>query len=64
MNTVKITCGSCAGTGTIINWVVKEDEGTKPHTAYRVDEECSHCGGKGYAEYAMFTVEEAKHIGI
>lgn len=63
MNIINMTCDSCAGTGTITNWVLRENDGTETtHTAYRVDEECPHCGGKGYTEYAMFTVEEAKQI--
>lgn len=32
------------------------------------EDECCACGGKGYAEYAVFTIEEAqailKHCGI
>jgi hypothetical protein len=56
-------CGNCAGIGHINLWVTTGDKDANGYeTANRQTEECPQCGGKGYTEYAMFTVEEAKHI--
>lgn len=61
MNTMKVTCGNCAGIGKDINWKVVE---TNDNTGLMIKEEivCEACNGKGYMEYATFTLEEAKAI--
>ena len=69
MNTIQQTCGSCAGIGIISLWVTTEEKDKDGYkTANLQQEECPRCGGKGYTEYAVFTVEEAqailKHCGI
>jgi hypothetical protein len=68
MNAIQQLCGNCAGTGIAVNWKVTSKLEDGYGTAERVEEECHVCGGKGYTEYAVFTVEEAqailKHCGI
>lgn len=65
MEIMKVTCGNCAGVGSTSKWeVVSKDEhfGTF-NTMKRVDDiKCEVCNGKGYTEYAVFSVEEAKAI--
>ena len=59
------TCGTCAGTGTHTKWKVSDGE---LKVAEAETEVCTACGGRGYLEYALFDLEEAKkileHIGI
>lgn len=68
MKTIQQTCGFCGGTGRAVNWKITNKLEGCYKTAERVEEECSQCGGKGYTEHAVFTVEEAqailKHCGI
>ena len=68
MNTIQQLCSNCVGTGKVVNWKVTSKLEDGYGTVERVEEECSRCGGKGYTEYAVFTVEEAqtilKHCGI
>lgn len=65
METIQQICGTCAGMGKVVNW----KNTNKVEGIYeKVEEECCVCGGKGYTEYAVFTVKEAqailKHCGI
>ena len=65
METIRQICGTCAGMGKVGNWKIAN----KTKGIYKKnEEECCTCGGKGYTEYAVFTVEEAqailKHCGI
>lgn len=67
MKTIRELCDNCAGTGEITQYITttpKYGGIAKPFGK----EECYACSGKGYTEYAMFTVEEAqailKHCGI
>ena len=67
MNIIRQMCGNCAGTGEITQYITT----TLKHGGIVMPfdkEECYACGGKGYTEYAMFTMEEAqailKHCGI
>ena len=68
MRTIQQTCGSCAGIGKVVNWKITSNQGSNYGTAEKIEEECPLCGGKGYTECAVFTVEEAqailKHCGI
>ena len=57
MNVMNAFCRNCAGIGTITNW---KDIGD--HTLQREEIKCERCNGKGYTEYAVFDVEEAKAI--
>ena len=61
MNIVPVLCGSCAGTGEIINWKVV-DINDNMGTMVKEEVICGACNGKGYTEYATFTIEEAKAI--
>lgn len=57
MRIKQLSCGSCMGTGKVRNWVMVSDN------EYDVQESvCVLCGGKGYEEYAIFSVEEAEAI--
>lgn len=59
----QITCGICGGVGSIVNWkVVSTDEKTGIGTMQSEEVVCSACDGKGWTEYAVFSVEEAKAI--
>lgn len=67
MNRMNVTCGKCAGMGRLRYYkVVSEHDGVCGAVA---DETvCDTCGGKGYTEYAVFSIEEAeailKHCGL
>lgn len=61
MNVMQLTCGSCAGIGKQINWKVV-DINDNIGTMKKEETVCRECGGKGYIEYATFTLEEAKAI--
>lgn len=63
------TCGNCAGTGIHTVWRVSDDESSDGLKVAKAENEvCTACGGRGYLEYALFDLEEAKkileHIGI
>ena len=61
MNIMKVTCGTCAGIGKCFNWkLVSMDDVSG--TMEREEVMCKACDGKGYTEYATFTLEEAKAI--
>lgn len=61
MNIMKVTCGTCAGRGKHCHWkLVSMDDVSG--TMEREEVVCEVCGGKGYTEYATFTLEEAKAI--
>ena len=65
MKTIRQICSTCAGMGKVVNW----ENTNKTKDIYKKNEdECCACGGKGYIEYAVFSVEEAqailKHCGI
>ena len=61
MNVMQVFCGSCTGTGKITNWKVV-DINDNMGTAVKEEVVCGACNGKGYTEYATFTLEEAKAI--
>ena len=64
MHRMNVTCGCCAGMGKVRSYKVLDD------LRVTVDKEiiCEQCGGKGYTEYAVFSIEEAeailKHCGL
>lgn len=63
MRRMHVTCGTCAGCGFTTKW---KDIGDS--TLHREDTKCEICDGRGYTEYAMFSIEEAeailKHCGL
>ena len=67
MNVMQVLCGSCAGMGKQINWKIV-DMSDNIGTMEKEEVVCGACNGKGYAEYATFTLEEAnailKHCGL
>ena len=61
MNVMQVTCGSCGGIGKNYNWkAVYMDDVSG--TMEREEVVCAACNGKGWTEYAVFSVEEAKAI--
>ena len=61
MNIMNITCDSCAGTGKQLKWNLVNME-NNIGTMESTEVVCEVCCGKGYTEYAVFTLEEAKVI--
>ena len=59
MEVMNVRCNQCDGFGIITRWIVPDDN---VHVANRSTEICEKCNGKGYTEYAVFSVEEAKAI--
>ena len=61
MNVMRVFCASCAGMGKQTIWKAA-DLSDNIGTMEREETICGACNGKGYTEYATFTVEEAKAI--
>lgn len=59
MERIREMCKHCAGTGYPNQIIKPSEDGTL--RAFK-GEPCEKCDGKGYYEYALFTVEEAKAI--
>lgn len=69
MKRMQVTCNNCAGIGYTVKWeVVSEDAETHMGTMQSTKIVCEACNGKGYTEYAVFSIEEAeailKHCGL
>lgn len=63
MKIMTMTCGTCCGFGTIDNWIVEQEPIDREcGIAKREKVKCTACDGKGYTEYAVFEIEEAKQI--
>ena len=63
MHIGQITCCACGGRGCVEVWkMVEYDELLHTGTAQREEATCGNCNGKGYVEYPVFSVEEAKAI--
>ncbi len=62
MHINRICCPACYGTGKIQQWVMTETNPDGTGTLKAEDCTCGNCSGKGYTEYPVFTVEEAKVI--
>ena len=57
------TCGTCGGTGKhYVSVWRKEHVGDITDLIFKEEGDCIACKGKGYLEYATFSVEEAKAI--
>ena len=65
MNRMKVACSNCAGLGYINQKFIANNDGK---TLRYIEDICSECNGKGYTEYAIFSIEEAeiilKHCGL
>ena len=61
MNIMQHVCSSCAGLGYIEQWLEVKNDGPFNYCE-RKTVECTVCHGKGYDEYAVFDIEEAKAI--
>ena len=63
MHKMNVTCANCAGVGQTHIWEPADD-----NTLQLKSSICEHCDGKGYTEYAIFSIEEAevilKHCGL
>ena len=57
----RITCGNCLGVGHTIVWKYV-DLHDNMGTLQSEEVGCTQCGGRGYTEYPVFSVEEAKAI--
>ena len=65
MKRMQVTCGNCAGCGYVNQKFIPNNDGK----TMRIEEDiCNECNGKGYTEYAVFSIEEAeailKHCGL
>ena len=62
MNVMQVTCGNCGGIGstTIYDIVSHAEDTIGMAQGRRVV--CPNCDGKGWTEYAVFSVDEAKAI--
>ena len=58
----KICCSVCSSTGKTQKWVITETHPDGTGTLKAEECTCGNCSGKGYIEYPVFTVEEAKVI--
>lgn len=58
----RICCSACFGTGKTQQWVMTEANPDGTGTLKAEECVCGNCNGKGYIEYPVFTVEEAKVI--
>ena len=63
MERMMAMCGGCAGIGHTVVYEPLDDISVK-----RKEITCDICNGKGYTEYAVFSIEEAeailKHCGL
>lgn len=63
MHIGNITCCACGGRGSVTVWkMVEHDEQAHTVTAQSEEITCGNCDGKGYIEYPVFSVDEAKAI--
>lgn len=63
MNVMQVTCGNCGGARNTVIWkTFSVDKETGIETLKSEQVVCERCGGKGWIEYATFSVDEAKAI--
>ena len=59
MERMKVFCNNCVGFGYVNQKFIFNDDGI----TFRIEKDvCSMCNGKGYTEYAVFSIEEAEVI--
>ena len=67
MNVMRAFCTSCSGMGKYVIWKAV-DLSNNIGTMESEEIVCGACNGKGYTEYATFSLEEAnailKHCGL
>lgn len=61
MNTMQVTCCMCGGSGCTMKYRPVSSDGVIT-TLQGEEVRCESCNGKGWAEYAVFSIEEAKAI--
>jgi hypothetical protein len=61
MNVMQVFCASCAGMGKQTTWKLI-DLNDNISTMGKEEAVCAVCNGKGYTEYATFSLDEAKAI--
>ena len=71
MEIMNKTCGACSGNGVYVECKlvpISSNESTITSTWQEREVKCEACNGKGYIEYAAFSIEEAeailKHCGL
>ena len=69
MERKQVICDGCGGRGHVTIWeTTSYDEKTNIGTAASREVTCGLCKGKGWKEYAVFSIEEAeailKHCGL
>lgn len=69
MHKINQICSTCCGIGSTITWkLASEDIEAGFGTMQKEETICETCNGKGYLEYAIFSIEEAeailKHCGL
>lgn len=66
MERMKVICSSCSGIGITYTWEeVSKDEdyiNSGISTLRKKETPCKACNGKGYIEYAVFSIDEAEAI--
>ena len=62
MNIMQVTCGNCAGIGSTATYKLVSNDDDIIGMAQSETVVCESCGGKGWTEYAIFSVDEAKAI--
>lgn len=62
MNINQVFCTNCSGTGYMQGWRMVDTDETGVGTIQTTESVCKACRGKGWIEYPVFSVEEAKAI--
>lgn len=63
MKVMRVLCESCAGMGKESNWkIIHSNDQTSALASEEEKTVCDVCNGKGYTEYVIFSMEEAKAI--
>ena len=61
MKRMQVTCGNCGGRGKEFVWTIVDLDDMQ-YTMKDEEVFCTQCNGRGYTEYAIFSVEEAEAI--
>ena len=60
MKTMAVACDYCSGEGYVYAYIPSEEQGAGKLKVKKCT--CNNCNGKGYTEYAAFSIEEANAI--